>query len=74
VLFWGAAVASMLLMGVVSTTLGRVFSASRTAADVAVLTIGSIGLGLTLLVAGRIIFVTGRIQREARRAPPTGSV
>lgn len=68
VLFWGAVVASMLLLGAVVSTFSRVLSASRTAADIVVLVIGSAGLGLALLVAGRIVFMTGRMQRQARRA------
>jgi len=58
----------MLLLGAVVSTFGRVLSASRTPADIAVLAIGSAGLVVSLLVAGRIVFITGRIQRAARRA------
>lgn len=68
VLFWGSAVASMLLLGAVASTLGRVLFANRSVADVAVLAIGSVALVISVLVAGRIVFVAGRIQKEARRA------
>ncbi|MGQ0669998.1 MAG: hypothetical protein ACT4PO_10055 [Actinomycetota bacterium] len=68
VFFWGAAVAAVFLLGSLSATFARVRSAAGIPVDWFVLVLAGIGLATALLVAGRIVWVVGRLQKQARRA------
>ena len=66
VLFWGSTIAAVLFLGTAWSSAGR-----RGAADAVVFALSVAGLVVTGLVAGRIAFVLGRLQRRQRasRAP-----
>lgn len=65
VLFWGALAAAVFFLGSAWTAAGRL-SGPHAAANGGVLPIAVVGFASTALVAGRIAFVIGRVQRRAR--------
>ena len=62
VLFWGSAAAAVLFLGTAWQAAG-----GHGPADVAVFVVAAVGLAATSFVAGRIVFVVGRL-RKGRRA------
>ena len=67
VIFWGATAAAILFLGAVWSTTDRLGSAGHGTTDAIVLAMASIGLAVSLFVAGRIAVVMGRVRRGARR-------
>ena len=67
VLFWGAAAAAVFFLGSVWTTAGKLGSGPHALANAVVMGVGIIGFAVTVLVAGRIVFVVGRTQRRVPR-------
>lgn len=66
VLFWGATVASVLLLGSVWSLKGRVGRGSGIE-DLILLSIAGVGFCATFFVAARIAYVVGRVKKAARR-------
>lgn len=66
VLFWGAVAAAVFFLGSAWSAGGRLGSGPHAFANAAVLAVAVLGLGATVLIAGRIAFVVGRAQRRAR--------
>ena len=66
IVFWTAVVAAVLLLGSEVATFGRLVG-SGTVRDYVTFTLAAAGLGASLLVAGRIVFVATRLQRRIRR-------
>lgn len=63
VLFWGSTAAAVMFLGTAWAAAGR-----SGPADVAVFVVSLAGFLITGLVAGRIAFVAGRIQKRRRSA------
>jgi hypothetical protein len=70
VLFWGAVAASVFFLGSAWAAAGRLGPGPHALANGVVLVVAIVGLGATALVAGRIAFVVGRAQRQARLTSP----
>jgi hypothetical protein len=66
-IFWTAVAVAVLLLGGGVATVRRVI-AGGTVGDVVALSLTVLGLTAALLVAGRIVFVSARAQRRARRS------
>ena len=64
VIFWGAAVVATLCLGAIWSTAGS--STAQPMIDAIVLLLASVGLAVSLFVAGRIVVVMGRVQRRER--------
>ncbi len=69
VLFWGAVASAVFFLGSAWATAGRLGPGPHALANAVVLAVAVMGLGGTTLVAGRIAFVVGRVQRQARTRP-----
>jgi len=63
VIFWAATTASVLLLGVVWALTHQTRSPSTE--DRLLLTVATAGLAVSLLVAGRIAYVIGRLRRRS---------
>ena len=66
VLFWGATVASVLLLGSIWSLKGRIGHGSGVQ-DVILLTIAGVSFCATFFIAARIAYVVGRVKKAARR-------
>jgi hypothetical protein len=66
-IFWTAVTVAVFLLGGGVATVRRVFAGGN-AGDYVTLSLTVIGLAAALLVAGRIVFVSARTQRRARRS------
>jgi hypothetical protein len=66
VLFWGAAAGAVFFLGSMWATAARLGSGPHALANDVVMAIAVVGFAATALVAGRIAFVVGRAQRQAR--------
>ena len=66
VIFWGATVAAILFLGAIWSTVGS--TSPHRVANAIVTVLASLGLAISVLVAGRIILVVGLVQRRARTA------
>jgi len=66
-IFWTAVAVAVFLLGGGIATLQRFF-AGGTVGDYVVLSLAVAGLTVALLVAGRIVAVSARAQRRARRS------
>lgn len=64
--FWGATVASVLLLSSIWTLKVRIGHAGFGLWDLVLLTIAGIGFCATFFVAARIAFVLGRIKKPRR--------
>src|SRR6266511_6228876 len=73
VLFWGFTAAAVLFLGTVWTVAGRLGSGPHALADSVGFGIAATGLVATSFIAGRIAFVVGRAQRQARLEQPRRS-
>jgi len=69
VLFWGAVAAAVFFLGSAWATAGRLGPGPHALANDVVMVVSVMGLGATTLVAGRIVFVVGQSQRQARARP-----
>ena len=69
VLFWGAVAAAVFFLGSAWAAAGRVGEGPHAPANAVVMAVAIVGLGATALVAGRIAFVVGQTQRQARTWP-----
>jgi len=65
VIFWSTTTATVLLLGVVWALTHQLRSPSGE--DRALLTVAALGLTATPLVAGRIVYVLGRLKRRSLR-------
>lgn len=68
VVFWGATAASVFLLGSLWSTASRIRSSAGTPIDWIVALIATSALATSLFVAGRIVFVFGRVKKRARQA------
>jgi hypothetical protein len=66
VLFWGAVAASVFFLGSAWATGAQLGPGRHALGNGIVMAVAVVGLGATTLVAGRIAFVVGRAQRQAR--------
>ena len=66
-IFWTAVAVAVFLLGGGVATVRRLFTGG-TVEDYVVLSLTVVGLVAALLVAGRIVFVSARAQRRARRS------
>jgi len=66
-IFWTAVAVAVFLLGGGIATIRRVLQGG-TAGDYVALSVSVVGLAAALLVAGRIVFVSARTQRRARRS------
>ena len=66
VVFWTAVVVAVLLLGVVWTLADRL-GGGASVEDAALLAVAGAGLAAASLVAGRIVFVLGRLKRHRPR-------
>ena len=66
-IFWTAVAVAVLLLGGGVATVRRVL-AGGTVGDYVALSLTVVGLAAALLVAGRIVSVSARAQRRARRS------
>jgi hypothetical protein len=67
VVFWSATIVAVLLLGVVWTLADRVATGAASIEDDLLLAIAGAGLAVAALVAGRIVFVLGRLKRRDRQ-------
>lgn len=67
IILWTAVTVAVFLLGGGIATVPRVFSGG-TVGDYVALSLTVIGLVTALLAAGRIVFVSARAQRRARRS------
>jgi hypothetical protein len=65
--FWSATVVAVVLLGVVWTLVDRVGAGGASLEEDLLLAIAGLGLAAASLVAGRIVFVLGRLRRRGRR-------
>ncbi len=66
VLFWGATVASVLLLGSIWSVKDRVGDPGFGLGDVVLLTVAGLGFCVTFFVAARIAYVVGRVKKLRR--------
>jgi hypothetical protein len=64
VIFWGATAAAVLFLGAIWSTAGRLSSSGRGPTDAIVTGLATLGLAVSLFMAGRIVVVAGQIQRR----------
>jgi len=70
-IFWTAVAVAVLLLGGGVATFRRILASGMVIDDV-VLSLAILGLSAALLVAGRIVLVSARVQRRARRGITLG--
>ncbi|HEX9410691.1 MAG TPA: hypothetical protein VF986_03225 [Actinomycetota bacterium] len=68
VVFWGATAASVFLLGSLWATVSRIRSSPGGPSDWIVALIAGSALAASLFVAGRVVFVLGRVKKRARQA------
>jgi len=66
VVFWSATIVAVVLLGVAWTLADRVGAGAASIEDEVLLAVASAGLAAAALVAGRIVFVVGRLKRRGR--------
>jgi hypothetical protein len=64
--FWSATVVAVVLLGVTWTLVDRVGAGGASLEEDLLLAIAGLGLAAASLVAGRIVFVLGRLKRRGR--------
>jgi len=64
--FWSATVVAVVLLGVVWTLADRVGAGGASLEEDVLLAVAGAGLAAASLVAGRIVFVLGRLKRRGR--------
>jgi hypothetical protein len=66
VAFWAATVVAVVLLGVAWTLADRVGAGGASLEEDVLLAVAGAGLAAASLVAGRIVFVLGRLKRRGR--------